>query len=679
MYIKKITISGLGPISHFNLEFPFDSKGNPIPVAVIGTNGSGKTLFLANILDGLIELKKKQFNAVQEVSHNAYLKICSKAYVNNLHSTSFVNIEFQSKLIFNYDEVISKLKWEEFEKQYSSSIKLFPRLVADDDFKKSGFFKEISIENSDFLKISQDYESSVIAFFPHSRYDHPAWLTKSYDVGFQMNDNYYGRDYENIIKKSNLQEIETWLLDVLLDQALYEHQYQDIILQTPEGIKHERMLKKVEGKNSRIVEVMNNILTTIFKEKFCDIQYARLGVSTKQHRRVSVILHYPNNDEVEIASNFSFLSSGEALLVALFGSILKSFDFKSNDKLDNKWEDISGIVIIDEIDLHLHIAMTRKILPNLIKLFPKIQFIFSTHSPFLLLGLKEGLNNDFLLLNMPTGNFVAIDDFSETQEAYRCFVENYQDFYKSYKSLQEKIEKTTKPLVITEGKTDWKHIKNAYLYFRAKGEYTDLDINFLEYEDEITMGDSALLQICQSSCKIPHEQKIICIFDLDNPDIIKTMSNSQKLEVKNWTNNVFSFCIPKPVARDKYENISIEFYYSDDEIKTIDRQTGKRLFFTNELKEKIVKSLTTKQTDKSFYICEPDKSEEFKKKIFDQDCHLIHDTKDNQVAHSKAVFAQKVYNKEEGFNTFNLENFKQILDIIENIVWESKSTGKSSD
>ncbi len=43
---------------------------------------------------------------------------------------------------------------------------------------------------------------------------------------------------------------------------------------------------------------------------------------------------------------------------------------------------IEGIVLIDEVDLHLHIKLQKDILPQLIKLFPKVQFIVSSHSPF---------------------------------------------------------------------------------------------------------------------------------------------------------------------------------------------------------------------------------------------------------------------------------------------------------
>ena len=47
---------------------------------------------------------------------------------------------------------------------------------------------------------------------------------------------------------------------------------------------------------------------------------------------------------------------------------------------------ITGIVVIDEIELHLHTKLQKEVLPRLIQLFPKVQFIITTHAPLFLLG-----------------------------------------------------------------------------------------------------------------------------------------------------------------------------------------------------------------------------------------------------------------------------------------------------
>lgn len=51
--------------------------------------------------------------------------------------------------------------------------------------------------------------------------------------------------------------------------------------------------------------------------------------------------------------------------------------------------DVEGIALIDELETHLHISLQRKILPFLTEFFPRIQFIVSTHSPYILNSIED--------------------------------------------------------------------------------------------------------------------------------------------------------------------------------------------------------------------------------------------------------------------------------------------------
>lgn len=59
------------------------------------------------------------------------------------------------------------------------------------------------------------------------------------------------------------------------------------------------------------------------------------------------------------------------------------------------FEDITGIVLIDEIEQHLHPDWQRKIVRLLNDQFPKIQFIFTTHSPLVAANASRLLDNEF--------------------------------------------------------------------------------------------------------------------------------------------------------------------------------------------------------------------------------------------------------------------------------------------
>jgi hypothetical protein len=53
--------------------------------------------------------------------------------------------------------------------------------------------------------------------------------------------------------------------------------------------------------------------------------------------------------------------------------------------------DLEGVVLIDEVETHLHVELQKKILPFLCDFFPKIQFIISTHSPFVLSSVANAV------------------------------------------------------------------------------------------------------------------------------------------------------------------------------------------------------------------------------------------------------------------------------------------------
>jgi predicted ATP-binding protein involved in virulence len=73
------------------------------------------------------------------------------------------------------------------------------------------------------------------------------------------------------------------------------------------------------------------------------------------------------------------LSDGEKCLLALVGDLARRLAI-ANPSLENPLEG-EGVVLIDEIELHLHPKWQREIIPSLIRTFPKCQFIVTTHSP----------------------------------------------------------------------------------------------------------------------------------------------------------------------------------------------------------------------------------------------------------------------------------------------------------
>ncbi|MEL0652580.1 AAA family ATPase [Algibacter sp. TI.3.09] len=654
MYIKKLKFQNYGPISNLDIIPKFKENGNPKPIVFIGKNGSGKTLLLGNILDGLIELKRQKFNDLLEVEQNKYLKVGKKDYIKYGEDYSNIEIIFEDDdRNANYIDLMSRIDNADFVEKYSG---LNLKGTTDPKFVKNGFYKSLNISNVELL---DTFSNNIISFFPHSRYDHPAWLNKDTNIGFSFKEKFLERSHKSIIKHNVIKEIETWILDCLLDREIYEKAFAS-------GNKGVKIFLGYRGKNNDILNLINELLRIIYKSKFPNIQRARIGIGAKDRRSISIHIEESDGEELTVSPSFSHISSGEAMLLALFTSLLKEYDDLGAQV--RNLNDVKGIVIVDEIDLHLHIEFQKTILPELIKQFSGVQFILTTHSPFFLYGMEELFKKEWELINLPFGNSISLNDFSEMKSAYNIFVKGFNELQITLNTVNEKLKNLTKPLIITEGKTDWKHLKNALRKLNAESKFLDLDFDFLEYEEEIQMGDSHLKQLCEQTSKLDNDRKVICIFDRDDNNIIRDMNCGNTF--KDWGNSVYSFCIPKPTHREDYNKISIEFYYTDDEIRALEPSNSTRLFFTNEVEEVMIKSKTNHKKVKSEIriLAIPKPEEEKEKRIYCEDVKLIINTAGEQVAHSKNLFAEKILNQEDGFNEFNITEFEKIFEVIEDIL-----------
>ena len=120
---------------------------------------------------------------------------------------------------------------------------------------------------------------------------------------------------------------------------------------------------------------------------------------------------------VEFGSNtqpFSNLSDGQRCMLAMVGDIAQKA-VKLNPQLGSKvLQETEGVVLIDELDLHLHPRWQRRVIEDLRQTFPKIQFICTTHSPFLIQSLRSG--EELLMLEgQPTASLanLSINEIAE--------------------------------------------------------------------------------------------------------------------------------------------------------------------------------------------------------------------------------------------------------------------------
>ena len=145
--------------------------------------------------------------------------------------------------------------------------------------------------------------------------------------------------------------------------------------------------------------------------------------------------------------------------------------------------DTEGIVLIDELETHLHIGLQKNILPFLIKFFPKIQFIVSTHSPYILNSIENCIIYDL------EKNIRIEGMYGYSAEG---IVEGYFELDSYSKVLLQKVKRYGE-LVNQENLTEEERAERANLLMEMKQLSGDLareaKIAFEEIEDRRRQND----------------------------------------------------------------------------------------------------------------------------------------------------------------------------------------------
>lgn len=110
---------------------------------------------------------------------------------------------------------------------------------------------------------------------------------------------------------------------------------------------------------------------------------------------------------------FTELSDGFSAIIDIIADLILKMQKKDTLVMDYLKP---GIVLIDEIETHLHLQLQKMVLPLLTQLFPNIQFIVTTHSPFVLNSLPNATAFD-MEHQEPISNL--------TEYSYQALTEGY--------------------------------------------------------------------------------------------------------------------------------------------------------------------------------------------------------------------------------------------------------------
>ncbi|MCR5380695.1 MAG: AAA family ATPase [Lentisphaeria bacterium] len=139
--------------------------------------------------------------------------------------------------------------------------------------------------------------------------------------------------------------------------------------------------------------------------------------------------------------DFNTMSAGYAAAFDIIVDLMMRMEKNSNKSFHY---DMPGIVLIDEIETHLHLELQKLILPMLTELFPNIQFIVSTHSPFVINSIDNATIFDLekkTLVPNGLGNIPyegVIDGYFEIDR----LSETLRNKFEEYKTLCQKKKKT---------------------------------------------------------------------------------------------------------------------------------------------------------------------------------------------------------------------------------------------
>lgn len=177
---------------------------------------------------------------------------------------------------------------------------------------------------------------------------------------------YYGDDREIKVQISkNIEKVD--LQDVY---SLQDHPSKQLVKYLV-NLKTTEAFAKTNGNEASAAEIhawfdrFQNVLRSIYSDDTLELKF---DIET-----FAFTICQAGHDPFD----FNSMSMGYAAVFDIIGDLIMRMESKRR-------YDLEGLVLIDEIETHLHVDLQKKIVPILTQLFPNIQFILTTHSPFVL-------------------------------------------------------------------------------------------------------------------------------------------------------------------------------------------------------------------------------------------------------------------------------------------------------
>jgi predicted ATP-binding protein involved in virulence len=358
--IHQVIVNHLGVFEHLNLQLKekVDAKKADIHI-LTGENGTGKSTIL-QVISSLI--------TPHQLTPKAHLDFKDQVYTDIRFSSFQENTQVAEGEILTFEAYKNK-------------------------FNNGQWQAERTNRNDQFLKYIQKWRS-----YQFEKFDFAIFAYSGYRRLDQANISYIQELSENPLERSldlsnsiNPQIILQWVANTKTKEAL-AYTKGDL----PKAEQYKSAIKRIE----RVVSDITGLqLEFVLSDSPLQVQI--------------------NIDGVKL--DFSLLADGIKSIISWIADMLMRMD-RLTWNTDVEVFDRNFILLLDEVEVHLHPAWQRKVLPIIQDLFRNAQIIVSTHSPF----VTNSVDNAWIYKLKKAGHFSVLDGepiLSENAKSYRTILE----------------------------------------------------------------------------------------------------------------------------------------------------------------------------------------------------------------------------------------------------------------
>ena len=397
MYLEKVHLQNYKAIEELDIDL------KPGVNLLIGDNGAGKT----SVLEGIAVALGGMFVNVAGVSTKNIIKDDVRMVIKPIGDSSTAIKYFEPALAGCMLHVTDEqdFAWNRIKEEVSA------KHTKIDDKRVCVWMKKLTNDLDSILPL--------VSFQSAAR----AWRVKRGDFGTELKKKLDDRrcGYIGCLDSSmDVKSIQQWCIK------------QELMMSNKGTVREYEMFKNIVASFMKEINELDEIPSIYYSSQFEELVY--------------------KDDKTEIP--ISKLSAGYQSLLWMIMDLAHRVCLL-NPELESR-EQVTGIVLIDEIDLHLHPKWQWNVIEALRKTFAGVQFIIATHSPIVISAAKEA-------------NLILLDDVGEVNYLPDCYGYEVEDVLryrqesvsrpKKVKSLVDEIENAIEDIDFDKAEVALKALK----------------------------------------------------------------------------------------------------------------------------------------------------------------------------------------------------------------------------